>query len=143
MIKEVKSIVDANKCDELLTQLILDERKYNPSIDEDIVITDHFNKMLDDKNIVLLAYYLNEEIVGYILIRKTDKNTCLLDGLYVLEKYRNQGIGTSLLNESINKCKELDAKYVNINVMEKNEIAKNIYKKMNFTEYEIKLRKNI
>lgn len=143
MIKEVKSIVDANKCDELLTQLILDERKYNPSIDEDIVITDHFNKMLDDKNIVLLAYYLNEEIVGYILIRKTDKNTCLLDGLYVLEKYRNQGIGTSLLNESINKCKELDAKYVDINVMEKNEIAKNIYKKMNFTEYEIKLRKNI
>lgn len=143
MIKEVKSIVDANKCDELLTQLILDERKYNPSIDEDIVITDHFNKMLDDKNIVLLAYYLNEEIVGYILIRKTDKNTCLLDGLYVLEKYRNQGIGTSLLNESINKCKELDAKYVDINVMEKNEVAKNIYKKMNFTEYEIKLRKNI
>ena len=29
MIKEVTSIEDANICDELLTKLILDERKYN------------------------------------------------------------------------------------------------------------------
>ena len=102
MIKEVKSIEDANKCDKLLTELILDERKYNDSIDKNIIITDHFNKMLNDENIVLLAYYLNKEIVGYILIRKMNENICLLDGLYVLEKYRNQGIANSLLNEAIN-----------------------------------------
>lgn len=143
MIEEVKNITDANKCDKLLTELILDERKYNDSIEEDINITDHFNKMLNDKNIVLLAYYLDTEIVGYILIRKINKNTCLLDGLYVLEKYRNKGIGKSLLNEAINRCKKLKVKYVDISVMEKNEIAKNIYKKLNFTEYELKLRKTI
>lgn len=143
MIEEVKSIADANKCDQLLTELIRDERKYNDLIDEDIIITNHFNKMLNDKNIVLLAYYLDKEIVGYILIRKINKNTCLLDGLYVLEKYRNQGIANSLLNEAINRCKKLKVKYVDINVMEKNEIAKYIYKKLNFTEYEIKLRKSI
>lgn len=143
MIKEVKSIEDANKCDKLLTELILDERKYNDSIDKNIIITDHFSKILNDENIVLLAYYLDKEIVGYILIRKMDENTCLLDGLYVLEKYRNQGIANSLLNEAINICKKLKVKYVDINVMKKNEIAKHIYKKLNFTEYEIKLRKNI
>lgn len=143
MIKEVKSIEDANKCDKLLTELILDERKYNDSIDKNIIITDHFSKMLNDENIVLLAYYLDKEIVGYILIRKMDENTCLLDGLYVLEKYRNQGIANSLLNAAINICKRLKVKYVDINVMKKNEIAKHIYKKLNFTEYEIKLRKNI
>ena len=143
MVEEVKSIVDANKCDKFLTELIMDERKYNDAIDEDIVITNHFNKMLNDKNVVLLAYYLDSEIVGYILIRKINKNTCLLDGLYVLEKYRNQGIANSLLNEAINRCKKLNVKYIDINVMEKNEIAKHIYKKLNFTEYEIKLRKSI
>lgn len=143
MIKEVKSIEDANKCDKLLTELILDERKYNDSIDKNIIITDHFNKMLNDENIVLLAYYLNKEIVGYILIRKMNENICLLDGLYVLEKYRNQGIANSLLNEAINIYKKLKVKYVDINVMKKNEIAKHIYKKLNFTEFEIKLRKNI
>ena len=143
MIKEVNSVEDANKCDELLTKLILDERKYNNTIEENIVIKNHFNQMLDDKNVILLAYYLNNLIVGYILIRKINKDTCLLDGLYVLEEYRNNGIATNLLNEAIDRCKKLNVKYVDINVMEKNEIAKNIYRKMNFNNFEIKLRKNI
>lgn len=143
MINEVKNIKDANRCDELLTKLILDERKYNDSIDENIIIKDHFNKMLDDENIILLGYYVDKEVVGYILIRKINESTCLLDGLYVLEKYRNQGIGNSLLNEAIERCKKLKVKYIDINVMEKNEIAKYIYKKLNFQEYEIKLRKSI
>lgn len=143
MIKEVNSVEDANTCDELLTKLILDERKYNDAIEENIVIKNHFNQMLDDKNAILLAYYLNDLIVGYILIRKINKDTCLLDGLYVLEEYRNNGIATNLLNEAIDRCKKLNVKYVDINVMEKNEIAKNIYRKMNFNNFEIKLRKNI
>jgi len=143
MIKEVKNVVDANRCDELLTKLILDERKYNDLIDENIIIKDHFNKMLDDENIILLAYYFNEEIIGYILIRKLSKTTCLLDGLYVLEEYRNKGIATSLLNEAINRCKKLKINHIYINVFEKNEIAKKIYKKLDFMEYELKLRKDI
>lgn len=141
MIKEVKNIEDANRCDELLTKLIEDEKKYNPSLD-DIVIKDHFNKMLNDDNIILLGYYL-DEIVGYILIRRTSNNTCLLDGLYVLEDYRNQGIGKSLINEAINRCKKLNIKYVDINVIEKNEIAKNIYKNLGFNSFEVKLRREL
>ncbi len=143
MIKEVKNVEDANKCDELLTKLILDERKYNDLIDDNIVIKNHFSKMLDDEDVILLAYYLDKLIVGYILIRKINENLCLLDGLYVLEEYRNQKIASSLLNEAIDRCKKLNVKYIDINVMEKNELAKRIYKKLNFTEYEVKLRKNI
>lgn len=143
MIKEVKNVEDANKCDELLTKLILDERKYNDLIDNNIVIKNHFSKMLDDKDVILLAYYLDKLIVGYILIRKINENLCLLDGLYVLEEYRNQKIASSLLNEAIDRCKKLNVKYIDINVMEKNELAKRIYKKLDFTEYEVKLRKNI
>jgi len=37
----------------------------------------------------------------------------------------------------------MNVKYVDINVMEKNEIAKHIYKKLDFTEYEIRMRKDI
>ena len=143
MIKEVKNVEDANKCDELLTKLILDERKYNDLIDDNIVIKNHFSKMLDDEDVILLAYYLDKLIVGYILIRKINENLCLLDGLYVLEEYRNQKIASSLLNEAVDRCKKLNVKYIDINVMEKNELAKRIYKKLDFTEYEVKLRKNI
>ena len=84
-----------------------------------------------------------QSIAENIIIRKINENLCLLDGLYVLEEYRNQKIASSLLNEAIDRCKKLNVKYIDINVMEKNELAKRIYKKLDFTEYEVKLRKNI
>ena len=143
MIKEVKSIKDANRCDELLTQLILDEKKYNDAIEDNVIIKDHFSQMLDDEDIILLAYYIDNEVVGYILIRKIEHNVCLIDGLYVLEEYRNRGIATSLLNDAINRCKKLKAKYVDINVMDENEVAKYVYKKLDFKDFSLKLRRKI
>ncbi|MDY3800610.1 MAG: GNAT family N-acetyltransferase [Bacilli bacterium] len=142
-IKQVTNVVDADRCDELLTKLIQDERQYNDTIDENYIVTNHFNKMLDDENIIILAYYINEIIVGYILIRRMANNTCLLDGLYVEKEYRNKGIGNSLLKEAISRIKNMNVKYVDINVMYNNIIAKHIYEKLGFVGYEIKMRKSI
>ena len=142
-IKQVTNVVDADRCDELLTKLIHDERQYNDTIEDNYIITNHFNKMLDDENIIILAYYINKTIVGYILIRKMANNTCLLDGLYVEEEYRNKGIGNSLLKEAISRIKNMNVKYVDINVMYNNIIAKHIYEKLGFVGYEIKMRKSI
>lgn len=141
-IKQVTNIADANRCDELLTKLIQDERQYNDTIDENYVVTNHFNTMLNDENIIILAKYINNIIVGYILIR-TYNNTCLLDGLYVEKEYRNKGIGKSLLTEAILRIKNMNIKYIDINVMYHNIIAKHIYEKLGFVEYEIKMRKSI
>lgn len=142
-IKQVTNVVDADRCDELLTKLIQDERQYNDTIDDNYIVTNHFNKMLDDENIIILAYYINKIIVGYILIRRTSNNTCLLDGLYVEKEYRNKGIGKSLLTEAISRIKNMNVKYVDINVMYNNIIAKHIYEKLGFVGYEIKMRKSI
>lgn len=142
-IKQVTNVVDADRCDELLTKLIHDERQYNDTIDDNYIVTNHFNIMLDDENIIILAYYINEIIVGYILIRRTSNNTCLLDGLYVEKEYRNKGIGNSLLKEAISRIKNMNVKYVDINVMYNNIIAKHIYEKLGFVGYEIKMRKSI
>ncbi len=142
-IKQVTNVVDADRCDELLTKLIQDERQYNDTIDDNYIVTNHFNKMLDDENIIILAYYINKIIVGYILIRRTSNNTCLLDGLYVEKEYRNKGIGKSLLTEAISRIKNMNIKYIDINVMYNNIIAKHIYEKLGFVGYEIKMRKSI
>lgn len=142
-IKQVTNVVDADRCDELLTKLIQDERQYNDTIDENYIVTNHFSKMLNDENIIILAYYINEIIVGYILIRRTSNNTCLLDGLYVEKEYRNKGIGNSLLKDAISRIKNMNVKYVDINVMYNNIIAKHIYEKLGFVGYEIKMRKSI
>ena len=37
-IKQVTNVVDADRCDELLTKLIQDERQYNDTIDEDYIV---------------------------------------------------------------------------------------------------------
>ena len=142
-IKQVTNVVDADRCDELLTKLIHDERQYNDTIDDNYIVINHFNKMLDDENIIILGYYINKTIVGYILIRKMANNTCLLDGLYVEKEYRNKGIGKSLLTEAISRIKNMNVKYVDINVMYNNVIAKHIYEKLGFVGYEIKMRKSI
>ena len=142
-IKQVTNVVDADRCDELLTKLIQDERQYNDTIDDNYIVTNHFNQMLDDENIIILAYYINNIIVGYILIRRTSNNTCLLDGLYVEKEYRNKGIGKSLLTEAISRIKNMNVRYVDINVMYNNKIAKHIYEKLGFVGYEIKMRKSI
>lgn len=142
-IKQVTNVVDADRCDELLTKLIHDERQYNDTIEDNYIVTNHFNKMLDDENIIILAYYINKTIVGYILIRKMANNTCLLDGLYVEKEYRNKGIGNSLLKDAISRIKNMNVKYVDINVMYNNIIAKHIYEKLGFVGYEIKMRKSI
>ena len=142
-IKQVTNVVDADRCDELLTKLIQDERQYNDTIEDNYIVTNHFNKMLDDENIIILGYYINEIIVGYILIRRTSNNTCLLDGLYVEKEYRNKGIGNSLLKDAISRIKNMNVKYVDINVMYNNIIAKHIYEKLGFVGYEIKMRKSI
>lgn len=142
-IKQVTNVVDADRCDELLTKLIQDERQYNDTIDDNYIVTNHFNQMLDDENIIILGYYINKIIVGYILIRRTSNNTCLLDGLYVEKEYRNKGIGKSLLTEAILRIKNMNIKYIDINVMYNNIIAKHIYEKLGFVGYEIKMRKSI
>ena len=142
-IKQVTNVVDADRCDASLTKLIHDERQYNDTIEDNYIVTNHFNKMLDDENIIILGYYINEIIVGYILIRRTSNNTCLLDGLYVEKEYRNKGIGNSLLKEAISRIKNMNVKYVDINVMYNNIIAKHIYEKLGFVGYEIKMRKSI
>lgn len=142
-IKQVTNIADANRCDELLTKLIQDERQYNDTIDENYVVTNHFNTMLNNENIIILAKYINNIIVGYILIRKMDDNTCLLDGLYVEKEYRNIGIAKSLLTEAILRIQNMNVRYIDIKVMYNNIIAKHIYEKLDFVNYEIKMRKSI
>lgn len=143
IIKKVDNVLDANRCDELLTKLVQDERKYNDTIVENLVVKDHFNKMLDDDKVCILAYYIDNLIVGYILVRIFEDKTCLLDGLFVEEEYRNRKIGSSLINKALEYIKDKDIKYIDINVMKENEVARHLYKKLGFNDFEIKMRKNI
>lgn len=148
MIKNVSNIYEANRCDDFLNKLILDERKYDDTIDKDFVVKDYFCNIFKNEMDILLIYVMDDNIVAYIYAKRISNDSSksigyLIDGLYVEEKYRNQGIGKKLIKEVISRCSINGCSYIDINVMYKNELAKNLYNSLNFNELKLTLRLNI
>lgn len=136
----------ANICDNLLTKLIQAERQYDDSIDENFVVKDYFKNVINNKDNILLCYEEDEIIKGYIylkLVNNDNKKGYLIDGLYVDNEYRNNGIATKLIENALNVIKKTNISVVDINVMANNSVAINLYKRFGFNEFRISLRKNI
>lgn len=137
-IREVNTIEEARECDKLLTELIRDEITYNKNIDPTFVVKNYFeNLYMKDNNLLLIAVE-NNNISGYIFVREIKeegfKNAMLIDGLYVNEECRNQGIASKLIEESLKWIKEQGSEAVKIKVMSDNIKAVNLYQKFGFTE---------
>ncbi len=130
MIIKVKDEMDAKVCDDFLTLLIQDERKYDKSIEEDFVCKDYFVQMINDENILLL-YKVKDENAGYVFLKRISDGY-LIDGLYVDISFRGRGISKELISEAIHEI-ELKGNYkVFIKVWKENIIAYNLYKSFGF-----------
>ena len=130
MIIKVNSIDDCKICDNFLTLLIQDERKYDTTIDEKFVVKDYFINMINNQNILLL--YKNEnKPIGYIFAKKID-DKYLIDGLYIDINFRNKGIATKLIKVIIKEIYSLGDYKIFINVLKKNKAAVNLYKNIGF-----------
>lgn len=70
----------------------------------------------------------NDNIVGSILIKNID-DVLLIDEIFIEEKYRNKGFGTSVLNNIILN----ETKNIFLWVYKENSKAINLYKKLGFT----------
>ena len=130
MIIKVNSIDDCKICDNFLTLLIQDERKYDTTIDEKFVVKDYFINMINNQNILLL--YKNEnKPIGYIFAKKID-DKYLIDGLYIDIIFRNKGIATKLIKVIIKEIYSLGDYEIFINVLKENKVAVNLYKNIGF-----------
>ena len=147
IIKKVSEVLEANKCDELLNKLILDERKYNDNIDSDFIVKDFYKNYIDNNKTNLLIAVENSNIIGYIFTKiievESEKKSAKIDALYIEEVYRNKGIATKLIEESINWIKDNSIDNITINVMYQNEVAKKLYYKLGFENYSLTLKNNI
>lgn len=148
MIRYVETLEEANKCDELLNKLILDEKKYDNTIDEKIIVNNYFCNIIKNKDNILLINVIENKIVAYIFARRiyddSSKNIgYLIDGLYVESEYRNQGIAKKLINEVIKICKFNNSSYIDINVMYKNVLARKLYNSLEFYELKLTMRREL
>ena len=131
MIIKVNNVDDANICDEFLTLLIQDERKYDNTIDENFIVKDYFLNMINGENILLL--YKDEDIPkGYIFAKKIN-DYYLIDGLYVDTSFRNMGIAKRLIKEIIKEIHSFGNYKIYINVLKENKIALELYKIIGFS----------
>lgn len=83
-------------------------------------------------SIQLLIYYHEGQPASCVELFPTDKETIGFYGFATIEKFRGQGIGTTLLIFALNKAKELG--YINA-ILQGTEDGLNIYKKFGFKEY--------
>ena len=83
-------------------------------------------------SIQLLIYYHEGQPASCVELFPTDKKTIGFYGFATLEKFRGQGIGTTLLAFALNKAKESGYKNA---ILQGTEDGLNIYKKMGFKDY--------
>tara|TARA_B100001059_G_C17832443_1_gene585587 strand:- start:2927 stop:3427 length:501 start_codon:yes stop_codon:yes gene_type:complete len=100
-----------------------------------------FSKIIDSENDIIYIANINNIKIGYIKFKIFNGSYSTIS-IIINPKYQNLGIGSKLLLKSLNKLN----KYMNINIfyseiLKKNKISLNFFKRNGFVEVENK--KNI
>jgi Acetyltransferases len=104
----------------------------------------YFTNQIENQFVYIVLY--DSKTIGYLsgLIRKT--NSCfktkraVIDNMIIEEKYRNEGIGTLLIDEFKKWCKENSVDEILVDVFMKNNKGINFYKNNDFDDYEAFLK---
>ena len=147
IIKEVSDELEAKICDDLLTELILDEKKYNSNVNEDFKVNNYYKNYIGKDSSKLLVALEDNKIIGFIFTKiigdETEKSSAKIDALYVVKEYRNKGVATKLIESIKTWLKDIEIDSVTISTMYQNEIAKKLYYKLGFNDYYVTLKCNI
>ena len=90
-----------------------------------------FKAELQSENSKYLVAKLNNEIIGFAGIKIIIDEADIMN-IVTKKIYRNQGVGTLLLNEIINLCKKHNLNSVSLEVNEINSSAIHLYENFNF-----------
>lgn len=91
---------------------------------------------IDNKIRAMYAYILNGKYVAGMSLCPVDNKTIYLSYLVVNEEYRNQGIGTKMINHARQISKNDGYSYVILKVDSDNKKAERLYKKLGFVAIE-------
>ena len=102
--KIVDNIEEAKICDDLLTELIMSERKYDDNVKESFRVNNYYTEIFNKDYNVLICAKHNDIIVGFIYgfikYEKGDfvkENVGFIDAVYVKNEYRKQRIASQLV----------------------------------------------
>ena len=148
-----KTIInDFNGVINLYKQLFEAEKVFDENIVKTYKIDEKeekkIKKRIRSRKVIFLVAEIDDKIVGLIdgyIIESIyfKEKIAYLDHLCVDEKYRNNGIGSKLIEKFSDVSKSKGAKYIKLNAFENNIPAVNLYNKYGFEEYSIFYMKSI
>lgn len=141
MIIEIPKKEDLTDIDRIAIQVHDCHVKWRPDIFEhtdSIFSKEEFCNIINNKEMFIAK--IDKKIIGYVLLssRKWKKNGYIernelnIDAIGVDENYRNQGIGTKLIEYVKKYAKEKGYTDLRLTVNEENENARHLYEKMGF-----------
>lgn len=134
---------EAKKSNDLLTKLIIDEKKYDKNINEYCVVKSLYEKFYNNDDICLLVAKNDENIIGYIygyIQNNGDSKiykVSVLDALFVEENFRSLGVASELIKSFKKWSYNYGVKYIELKVCNENKRAINLYKKIGFVQNKI------
>ena len=82
----------------------------------------------------LLLAYVDTKSIGCAGIRKLDDEVAELKRMYIRGEYRGYGIGVQMLEQSLQKAKELGYKKIRLDTLKTMEKAQALYRSFGFYE---------
>lgn len=130
---------DIKEINNLLTDLIQDERQYDENINKNYVVKDYYEQFFEKQDYcIIVAKEENNNILGYGFGFIVDCNSVYdrkfaqLDALYVKLEYRKMGIAKRIIKHFTEWAKENKVLYIELKVCNSNSKAIELYEKEGF-----------
>jgi len=129
-----------------------EEKEFDPTINVNKPFSkegeEYFRKKIEGKDECALIAIADGKIVGYLVgglaeVESYRKISQIIElgNMFVLENYRNLGIGTKLIKEFFNWCKTKGINRMKVVVSAGNVRGINFYKKNGFFDYDVVLER--
>ena len=156
MIREFNPSSDS----EILRECIIELQNYECQFDSRMLkgeqIADDYTTNMLEKcrkyNGIILVVDTDSGVAGYLTLLINVPTEEIYDGKYeyalvsdivVLERFKGRGYGKLLLNEATRIARDKNAKWLRLQVLSENQIAKTLYKKADFQELYVDMEKDL
>ncbi len=130
---------DIKEIDNLLTDLIQDERQYDENINKDYIAKNYYEQFFGkNDSCIIVAKNENNNILGYgfgFIIDCGNVYDCKisqLDALYIKPEFRKKGIARQIIQYFTEWSKKNKVLYIELKVCNSNSKAINLYEKEGF-----------
>lgn len=130
---------DIKEINNLLTDLIQDERQYDENINKNYTVEDYYEQFWEkEDSCIIVAKDENNNILGYgfgfIMNYGNvyDNKVSQLDAVYIKPEYRKKGIARQIIQYFTEWSKRNEVSYIELKVCNNNSKAIELYEKEGF-----------